>query len=174
MLNLTQMAGAVGQQAVRGERINRGYEDRTSATTSQTTSPLKHTASSRTPTRAASPRGSSSSTRWVVVRPGRHRSPYLQVRLPAASADQRPPKLESQYDGTVRDTSTRSSSSSSARRHVAGQSLSETTTTSTSKTSPVRYSTRVCLPGGTRRVPRLQTTADEPPRTRRRSPAEDG
>jgi len=29
MLNLTQMAGSVGQQAVRGERINRGYEDRT-------------------------------------------------------------------------------------------------------------------------------------------------
>jgi len=29
MLNLTQMAGCVGQQAVRGERINRGYEDRT-------------------------------------------------------------------------------------------------------------------------------------------------
>ena len=31
MLNLTQMAGSVGQQAVRGERINRGYEDRTLA-----------------------------------------------------------------------------------------------------------------------------------------------
>ena len=29
MLNLTQMAGCVGQQAVRGERIVRGYEDRT-------------------------------------------------------------------------------------------------------------------------------------------------
>ncbi|NLV27715.1 MAG: DNA-directed RNA polymerase subunit A' [Methanomicrobiales archaeon] len=29
MLNLTQMAGCVGQQAVRGERIMRGYEDRT-------------------------------------------------------------------------------------------------------------------------------------------------
>jgi len=31
MLNLTQMAGCVGQQAVRGERINRGYENRTLA-----------------------------------------------------------------------------------------------------------------------------------------------
>ncbi len=31
MLNLTQMTGAVGQQSVRGERINRGYEDRTLA-----------------------------------------------------------------------------------------------------------------------------------------------
>jgi DNA-directed RNA polymerase subunit A' len=29
MLNITQMAGCVGQQAVRGERIMRGYEDRT-------------------------------------------------------------------------------------------------------------------------------------------------
>jgi DNA-directed RNA polymerase subunit A' len=29
MLNLTQMAGCVGQQSVRGERIRRGYEDRT-------------------------------------------------------------------------------------------------------------------------------------------------
>jgi len=29
MLNLTQMAGCIGQQAVRGERITRGYEDRT-------------------------------------------------------------------------------------------------------------------------------------------------
>jgi DNA-directed RNA polymerase subunit A' len=29
MLNLSQMAGVVGQQAVRGERITRGYEDRT-------------------------------------------------------------------------------------------------------------------------------------------------
>ncbi len=29
MLNLTQMAGAVGQQAIRGERPSRGYEERT-------------------------------------------------------------------------------------------------------------------------------------------------
>lgn len=29
MLNLSQMAGSIGQQAVRGERINRGYQDRT-------------------------------------------------------------------------------------------------------------------------------------------------
>jgi len=29
MLNLTQMAGSVGQQSVRGERISRGYNDRT-------------------------------------------------------------------------------------------------------------------------------------------------
>ena len=29
MLNLTQMAACVGQQSVRGERITRGYEDRT-------------------------------------------------------------------------------------------------------------------------------------------------
>jgi len=29
MLNLTQMAGCLGQQSVRGERIMRGYEDRT-------------------------------------------------------------------------------------------------------------------------------------------------
>ncbi|WP_455392355.1 DNA-directed RNA polymerase subunit A' [[Eubacterium] cellulosolvens] len=29
MLNLTQMAGSVGQQAVRGERISRGYQNRT-------------------------------------------------------------------------------------------------------------------------------------------------
>ena len=29
MLNLSQMAGSIGQQAVRGERITRGYQDRT-------------------------------------------------------------------------------------------------------------------------------------------------
>ena len=29
MLNLTQMAGCIGQQSVRGERIVRGYDDRT-------------------------------------------------------------------------------------------------------------------------------------------------
>src|SRR3972149_6182941 len=29
MLNLSQMAGCVGQQAVRGERIKRGYQSRT-------------------------------------------------------------------------------------------------------------------------------------------------
>ena len=29
MLNLSQMAGSIGQQAVRGERISRGYEKRT-------------------------------------------------------------------------------------------------------------------------------------------------
>ncbi|HJJ97259.1 MAG TPA: DNA-directed RNA polymerase subunit A', partial [Methanocorpusculum sp.] len=29
MLNMAQMAGCIGQQAVRGERIVRGYEDRT-------------------------------------------------------------------------------------------------------------------------------------------------
>jgi len=29
MLNLTQMAGCVGQQSVRGERIMRGYDERT-------------------------------------------------------------------------------------------------------------------------------------------------
>ncbi len=28
-MNLTQMAGCVGQQSVRGERIMRGYDDRT-------------------------------------------------------------------------------------------------------------------------------------------------
>lgn len=31
MLNLSQMAGSIGQQAVRGERIHRGYHDRTLA-----------------------------------------------------------------------------------------------------------------------------------------------
>jgi len=29
MLNLSQMSGSIGQQAVRGERISRGYENRT-------------------------------------------------------------------------------------------------------------------------------------------------
>jgi DNA-directed RNA polymerase subunit A' len=29
MLNLSQMAGCIGQQAVRGERLGRGYQDRT-------------------------------------------------------------------------------------------------------------------------------------------------
>jgi DNA-directed RNA polymerase, subunit A' (EC 2.7.7.6) len=62
MLNLTQMAGCIGQQSVRGERIMRGYDERTLPTSSGGTAEPKPTVSSRTVTRAAYHPPSSSST----------------------------------------------------------------------------------------------------------------
>jgi DNA-directed RNA polymerase subunit A' len=105
MLNLTQMAGCVGQQAVRGERINRGYEDRT----------LSHY---RTDDLSADAHGFVESSYRSGLTPrefffhamgGREglvdtavrtsKSGYLQRRLINALSE-----LETQYDGTVRDT----------------------------------------------------------------------
>ena len=106
MLNLTQMAGAVGQQAVRGERINRGYENRT----------LSHFAEGDL---SAEARGFVEHSYREGLNPkefffhamgGREglvdtavrtsKSGYLQRRLINALSE-----LEAQYDGTVRDTS---------------------------------------------------------------------
>jgi len=108
MLNLTQMAGSVGQQAVRGERINRGYEDRTLSTTGRTICPRRRTASWRTPTAA----GLTPEEFFFHAMGGREglvdtavrtsKSGYLQRRLINALSE-----LEAQYDGSVRDTSGR-------------------------------------------------------------------
>ena len=106
MLNLTQMAGCVGQQAVRGERINRGYEDRT----------LSHYQADDL---SAEARGFVENSYSTGLTPrefffhamgGREglvdtavrtsKSGYLQRRLINALSE-----LETQYDGTVRNTS---------------------------------------------------------------------
>jgi DNA-directed RNA polymerase subunit A' len=106
MLNLTQMAGCVGQQAVRGERINRGYEGRT----------LSHfeegdlSADAHGFVEASYRSGLSPKEFFFHAMGGREglvdtavrtsKSGYLQRRLINALSE-----LETQYDGTVRDTS---------------------------------------------------------------------
>ncbi len=108
MLNLTQMAGSVGQQAVRGERINRGYEDRT----------LSHykendlSAEARGFVENSYRGGLTPEEFFFHAMGGREglvdtavrtsKSGYLQRRLINALSE-----LEAQYDGTVRDTSGR-------------------------------------------------------------------
>src|SRR5208282_4344570 len=67
MLNLTQMAGAVGQQSVRGERLLRGTSTGPSRTSDGGIWARTRGASSARTTRAASPRRSTSSTRWAAA-----------------------------------------------------------------------------------------------------------
>ncbi|AGB36079.1 DNA-directed RNA polymerase subunit A' [Natronococcus occultus] len=106
MLNLTQMAGAVGQQAVRGERINRGYEDRTlSHYKPNDLSAEAHGFVENSYTSGLTPRefffhamGGREGLVDTAVRTSK--SGYLQRRLINALSE-----LEAQYDGTVRDTS---------------------------------------------------------------------
>ncbi len=106
MLNLTQMTGCVGQQSVRGERINRGYEDRT----------LSHfaegdlSADARGFVEHSYREGLDPKEFFFHAMGGREglvdtavrtsKSGYLQRRLINALTE-----LEAQYDGTVRDTS---------------------------------------------------------------------
>jgi DNA-directed RNA polymerase subunit A' len=105
MLNLTQMAGCVGQQAVRGERIQRGYEGRT----------LPHYApgdlgaDAHGFVKSSYKKGLSPTEYFFHAIGGREglvdtavrtsQSGYLQRRMVNALQD-----LEVQYDGTVRDT----------------------------------------------------------------------
>ena len=106
MLNLTQMAGCVGQQAVRGERINRGYEDRTlSHYQPNDLSAEAHGFVENSYTAGLTPRefffhamGGREGLVDTAVRTSK--SGYLQRRLINALSE-----LEAQYDGTVRDTS---------------------------------------------------------------------
>jgi DNA-directed RNA polymerase subunit A' len=106
MLNLTQMAGAVGQQAVRGERINRGYEDRTlSHFRRNDLSAEAHGFVENSYTGGLTPKefffhamGGREGLVDTAVRTSK--SGYLQRRLINALSE-----LETQYDGTVRDTS---------------------------------------------------------------------
>ncbi|MFW6003924.1 MAG: DNA-directed RNA polymerase subunit A', partial [Halanaeroarchaeum sp.] len=106
MLNLTQMAGAVGQQAVRGERINRGYEDRTlSHFKPNDLSSEAHGFVENSYTGGLTPKefffhamGGREGLVDTAVRTSK--SGYLQRRLINALSE-----LETQYDGTVRDTS---------------------------------------------------------------------
>ena len=106
MLNLTQMAGCVGQQAVRGERINRGYEDRTLAHYKPNDlSAEAHGFVENSYRGGLTPRefffhamGGREGLVDTAVRTSK--SGYLQRRLINALSE-----LEVQYDGTVRDTS---------------------------------------------------------------------
>ena len=106
MLNLTQMAGCVGQQAVRGERINRGYEDRTLAHYEEDDlSAEAHGFVENSYRSGLTPRefffhamGGREGLVDTAVRTSK--SGYLQRRLINALSE-----LEVQYDGTVRDTS---------------------------------------------------------------------
>ncbi|WP_135827758.1 DNA-directed RNA polymerase subunit A' [Halorussus halobius] len=108
MLNLTQMAGCVGQQAVRGERINRGYEDRTlSHFKPNDLSAEAHGFVEHSYTGGLEPRefffhamGGREGLVDTAVRTSK--SGYLQRRLMNALSE-----LEAQYDGTVRDTNNR-------------------------------------------------------------------
>jgi len=105
MLNLTQMAGCVGQQAVRGERINRGYEDRTlSHFKRDDLSAEAHGFVENSYASGLTPRefffhamGGREGLVDTAVRTSK--SGYLQRRLINALSE-----LETQYDGTVRDT----------------------------------------------------------------------
>jgi DNA-directed RNA polymerase subunit A' len=105
MLNLTQMAGCVGQQAVRGERINRGYEDRTlSHFREDDLSADAHGFVESSYRSGLTPRefffhamGGREGLVDTAVRTSK--SGYLQRRLINALSE-----LETQYDGTVRDT----------------------------------------------------------------------
>jgi DNA-directed RNA polymerase subunit A' len=106
MLNLTQMAGCVGQQAVRGERINRGYEDRTlSHFKPNDLSAEAHGFVENSYRGGLTPKefffhamGGREGLVDTAVRTSK--SGYLQRRLINALSE-----LEAQYDGTVRDTS---------------------------------------------------------------------
>jgi DNA-directed RNA polymerase subunit A' len=106
MLNLTQMAGCVGQQAVRGERINRGYEGRTlSHFLPDDLSADAHGFVENSYRNGLTPRefffhamGGREGLVDTAVRTSK--SGYLQRRLINALSE-----LETQYDGTVRDTS---------------------------------------------------------------------
>ena len=106
LLNLTQMAGCVGQQSVRGERINRGYENRTLSHFEQhDLSAEAHGFVERSYTDGLGPKefffhamGGREGLVDTAVRTSK--SGYLQRRLINALSE-----LESQYDGTVRDTS---------------------------------------------------------------------
>ncbi|MFC7081489.1 DNA-directed RNA polymerase subunit A' [Halorussus caseinilyticus] len=108
MLNLTQMAGCVGQQAVRGERINRGYENRTLSHFKQNDLSAKaHGFVEHSYTGGLDPRefffhamGGREGLVDTAVRTSK--SGYLQRRLMNALSE-----LEAQYDGTVRDTNDR-------------------------------------------------------------------
>jgi DNA-directed RNA polymerase subunit A' len=105
MLNLTQMAACVGQQAVRGERINRGYEDRTlSHYKPDDLSAEAHGFVEHSYRGGLTPRefffhamGGREGLVDTAVRTSK--SGYLQRRLINALSE-----LETQYDGTVRDT----------------------------------------------------------------------
>jgi len=105
MLNLTQMAGCVGQQAVRGERINRGYEDRTLShfkpddLSAEAHGFVEHSYRSGLTPKEFFFHAMGGREGLVDTAVRTSKSGYLQRRLINALSE-----LETQYDGTVRDT----------------------------------------------------------------------
>ena len=106
MLNLTQMAGAVGQQAVRGERINRGYEGRTLShyqendLSADARGFVQHSYTDGLEPREFFFHAMGGREGLVDTAVRTSKSGYLQRRLINALSE-----LETQYDGTVRNTS---------------------------------------------------------------------
>ncbi len=106
MLNLTQMAGCVGQQAVRGERINRGYEDRTLShyqpddLSADARGFVEHSYTDGLEPREFFFHAMGGREGLVDTAVRTSKSGYLQRRLINALSE-----LETQYDGTVRNTS---------------------------------------------------------------------
>ena len=106
MLNLTQMAGAVGQQAVRGERINRGYEGRTLShyqeddLSADARGFVQHSYTDGLEPREFFFHAMGGREGLVDTAVRTSKSGYLQRRLINALSE-----LEAQYDGTVRNTS---------------------------------------------------------------------
>ena len=106
MLNLTQMAGCVGQQAVRGERINRGYDDRTLShfkegdLSAEAHGFVKHSYREGLEPKEFFFHAMGGREGLVDTAVRTSKSGYLQRRLINALSE-----LETQYDGTVRDTS---------------------------------------------------------------------
>jgi DNA-directed RNA polymerase subunit A' len=106
MLNLTQMTGCVGQQSVRGSRINRGYENRTLSHFKEgDLSADAHGFVEHSYREGLEPKefffhamGGREGLVDTAVRTSK--SGYLQRRLINALSE-----LEAQYDGTVQDTS---------------------------------------------------------------------
>jgi len=105
ILNLTQMAGLVGQQAVRGERINRGYEDRTLShyqaddLSAEARGFVENSYSSGLTPREFFFHAMGGREGLVDTAVRTSKSGYLQRRLINALSE-----LETQYDGTVRNT----------------------------------------------------------------------
>jgi DNA-directed RNA polymerase subunit A' len=105
MLNLTQMAGCIGGQYVRGERIHRGYENRTLShfeegdLTAEAHGFVEHSYRSGLDPKEFFFHAMGGREGLVDTAVRTSKSGYLQRRLINALSE-----LEAQYDGTVRDT----------------------------------------------------------------------
>ena len=103
MLNLSQMAGCIGQQAVRGERLSRGYWNRTLPHFKKGDLGAEAKGSSRTPTERTDP-DRVLLPPWVGGKVWWTRPSGHPIRLHAAPSHQHLEDLKLKQDGTVRNT----------------------------------------------------------------------